>query len=44
MSQLVLHLPDSLHKRAARGNTQEALAILDRVPNVPPMPSDEMPH
>lgn len=32
-----------LKVRAARGNADDALAILDRVPNVAPEPGDEFP-
>lgn len=32
----------SLRKRAARGNPESALAILDRAPDVPPDPGDEI--
>ena len=32
----------SLKARAARGNVDEALAILDRVPDVEPDPGDEL--
>ena len=32
-----------LKKRAARGNSEAALAILARAPDVPPEPGDELP-
>jgi hypothetical protein len=32
-----------LKKRATRGDADAALAILDRAPNVPPDPEDELP-
>jgi hypothetical protein len=33
-----------LRERAARGNVEAALAILDRVPDVPPDEGDELPE
>ena len=34
---------EALKKRAARGSREKFLAVLDAVPDVPPMPGDEMP-
>ena len=39
-----LEAANFFRERDVRGNLQEALAILDRVPDMPPMPGDEMPH